>query len=153
MQEQPRFVVIRRFFDPFEARLTYATLEAACIPVLIQNENFVNTVWTEAIAVGGVQILVPESSLAEAEALLGQSTHTLADDAADSPTASSSAPFAADTSLHSCCPACGSADIEFHVPLRRLAAALALLSLPLIPGFKRYRCRACGAVFRRHRGA
>ena len=153
MQEPPRFVVIRRFFDPFEARLTYATLEAAGIPVLIHNENFVNTVWTEAIAVGGVQILVPESSLTEAEALLGQSTHTLADDAAEGPEAASFAAAETDSSLLSSCPACGSPDIEFHVPLRRLAAALAIVGLPLIPALKRYRCKACGAVFHRHRRA
>ena len=151
MNEPPRFVTIRHYFSPFEAQLTCATLEAAGIDVLMQNENFVNTVWTEAIAVGGVQVLVPEESVAEAEAILGQSTHVLADDGSEAPLpepAASSTPH-----FHSSCPSCTSADLEFFVPLRRLAAALSIVGLPLVPPLKRYRCKACGHVFHRHRHA
>ncbi|MCL4810775.1 MAG: DUF2007 domain-containing protein [Thermoanaerobaculia bacterium] len=95
MKEPPRFVTIRHYFDPFEAQLTCATLEAAGIDVLTQNGHFVSTVWTEAIAVGGVQVLVPEEAVAEAEAILGQTTRVVAEDAPDEPAPDLPAPPAA----------------------------------------------------------
>ena len=151
MNEPPRFVTIRRYFNPFEAPLTCATLEAAGIDVLMQNEHFVNAVWTEAIAVGGVHVLVPEESVSEAEAILGQSTHVLAEDAPDETVSALPAPPT--PNYRSSCPACASSDLEFFVPLRRLAAALAIVGLPLVPPLKRYRCKACGHVFHRQRPA
>ena len=151
MQEEPRLVVIRHYFNPFEAQLTLATLEAAGIPVFLQNENFANTVWTEAIAVGGVQVLVPEEFIAEAEAVLGQSTHVLSDEIPEA--TQDETPPPSFSRFVSACPACASSDLEFHQPLRRVAAALSFLSLPLVPPIKRYRCRSCGHVFPRQRGA
>ena len=151
MQEEPRLVVIRRYFNPFEAQLTYATLEAASIPVFLHNENFVSAAWTEAIAVGGVQVLVPEASVAEAEAVLGQSTHVSSDTVPGSP--EEEPPPPSFSRFVSSCPACSSSDLEFHLPLRRLTAVLSLVSLPLVPPVKRYRCRSCGHVFRRQRHA
>ena len=151
MKDSYRFVVIRRFFDPFEAQLACATLEAADVPVVLQNENFANTAWTDLIAVGGVQLLVPESSVSEAEAILGQSTRVLSEDVAE--TLPEETPSPALARFVSSCPACDSPDLEFHVPLRRLAAVLSLVSLPLVPPVKRYRCKACGHVFRREKQA
>ena len=151
MSESPRFVTIRHYFNPFEAQLTCATLEAAGIDVLMQNEHFVSTVWTEAIAVGGVQVLVPEEAVAEAEAILGQSTHVVEEDAPDDPVSASPTPPS--PSYSSSCPACASSDLEFFVPLRRLAAALSIVGLPLVPPLKRYRCKACGHVSHRQRPA
>jgi hypothetical protein len=151
MNEPPRFVTIRHDLNLFEAQLTCATLEAAGIAVLMQNESFAGTVWTEAIAVGGVQVLVPEESVAQEEAILGPSAHVPADDGAEvhlpEPSASSTPRF------RSSCPSCASAGLELFVPLRRLAAALSIVGLPLVPPLKRYRCKACGDVFRRHRHA
>lgn len=48
MKEETRFVVLRHHFDSVEARLTFATLEAAGIPVFLQNGNFADAAWTEA---------------------------------------------------------------------------------------------------------
>ena len=151
MREAPQFIVIRHYFNPFEAQLTCATLEAAGIDVLLQNENFVNTVWTEAIAVGRDRVLVPEESVSEAEAILGQSTHVLAEDVPDSTPSAQPAPSS--PKYRSSCPACASSNLEFFVPLRRLAAALSIVGLPLVPPLKRYRCKTCGHVFHRREPA
>lgn len=147
MPKPPRLVVLRRFFDPFEAQVASATLEAAEIPVFLQNENFANTAWTEIIAVGGVQLLVPETSVAEAEAVLGQSTHVLPEDPSEALSVEDPPPSF--SRFVSSCPSCAATDLEFHVPLRRLAALLSIAGLPLVPPVKRYRCRTCGHVFPR----
>jgi len=151
MTERPRSVTIRHDFDPIEARLTCATLEAAGIAILMQNESSVDTVWTEAIAVGGVRVLGPEESVPDAEAILGQSTHVVAEDGPDDAVSGQPAPPAPHS--RSSCPACASSDLELFVPLRRLAAALSVARLPLVPPLERCRCKACGHVFHRRRPA
>ena len=68
-QQDDGFVMVGSFPDATSAHLAAGALEAAGIPVQFADEYTAN-LYPHGGVVGGVKVLVPRSSLAEAEAIL-----------------------------------------------------------------------------------
>ncbi|MES2130201.1 MAG: DUF2007 domain-containing protein [Pseudomonadota bacterium] len=61
---------VARYFVPTEAHIVQGCLAASGVPAVVADANLVqtNSLWTAAL--GGVRILVPESFLAQAQAII-----------------------------------------------------------------------------------
>lgn len=141
-----RWVTAATFWTAPETHLARLKLESEDIECQIVDENIVAVDFLYAPAVGGIKILVPESELERARALLARPSET-----------SDEEPIG-----FGLCPECGSAHIDRpYLQSKTLWAGMVALMLPpILPlslaGFAYYlvmwrpwRCRACGNVFRR----
>lgn len=134
-------VVLRRYSHPHEAQLALALLQTEGIPAVLGDANVVHVNWLLSNAVGGVKLLVPEDALPEAQRIL--------DDAAAAPPLSSGDIDAEGPEDHEVCPYCGHDDLERVTLGRRWSFVSALLFLvPLLPVWRRTRCRACGNTWK-----
>ncbi len=66
----PAQTTIATYLHPWEAEIARGLLESEGIPASLANENIVRMDWTAALAVGGVRLLVPQESVAAAQAVL-----------------------------------------------------------------------------------
>jgi hypothetical protein len=131
---QRNLVTISRYRDLSEAIVARSMLESADIPVYLRDENLVRLDWQVSNFIGGIRLQVDaENELAAAELLNRPVDNSISDGEGG-------------TFLQPRCPRCGSAEITFEGASRGGAlAALFVLSLPLPPGPKTWRCETCGA--------
>lgn len=124
-----QWVVAETYSFPYEAQIAKTQLEAAEIPARIENEHTINMDWLYSNALGGVRLLVPESYLKEAQALLAQDF---------------SQELEQEFGLSECCPNCGSTDIKPYTEGKRPAFfVFLLLGFPLFSYKHGTKCQQC----------
>ncbi|MFW1951724.1 DUF2007 domain-containing protein [Acinetobacter beijerinckii] len=123
------WIVVQSFSFPYEAQIAKTQLEAAGIPARIENEHTINMDWLYSNALGGVRLLVLESNLEEARALLAQDF---------------SQELQQQFGLSENCPNCGSSDIQPYTEGKRPAyLVFLLLGFPLFFYKNRMKCQRC----------
>lgn len=127
---------VGRYFDPWEAHILRARLEAEGIPASVAGDQHIIANWPLSVALGGAALQVPHACLEQAgEIVAAYRTGALERDLI------AAHPEAADQ-----CPACGSVEVAGSVPLgQRLltTAAFLLASAPFPTSASRMRCAAC----------
>ena len=127
---------VGRYFDPWEAYILRARLEAEGIPASVAGAQHIIANWPLSVALGGAALQVPSATLQQAEAIIAEyyagafERDLLAED-----------PDAADI-----CPACGSSDVQASVPHRQRALVIAtflLASAPFPTKASHMACAAC----------
>lgn len=124
-------------YDPMEAHILRARLEAEGIPATVADDQHVTANWPLSVALGGARVQVPAEFEAQAEAVLrayhdGDYEQALAEETG----------LPADA-----CPACGSTAIDHRVPVRQKALAIGvfLLGSATFPTrSSAARCDGCG---------
>jgi hypothetical protein len=141
MQVCSMLVTIEHFFDPWEAHILRARLEADGIPAIVVNDQHIMACWPLSMALGGAALQVQEENVPKArEIVAAYQSGALQEDLV------AEHPEAADT-----CPLCGSPDMERSVPLFQSALAVAtfmLASAPFPTNASQRKCRACGHAWR-----
>lgn len=123
------WIVVQSFSFPYEAHIAKTQLEAAGIPARIENEHTINMDWLYSNALGGVRVLVLESNLEEARALLAQDF---------------SQELQQQFGLSENCPNCGSSDIQPYTEGKRPAyLVFLLLGFPLFFYKNGMKCQRC----------
>lgn len=123
------WIVVQSFSFPYEAQIAKTQLEAAGIPARIENEHTINMDWLYSNALGGVRLLVLESNLEEARALLAQDF---------------SQELQQQFGLSENCPNCGSSDIQPYTEGKRPAyLVFLLLGFPLFFYKNGMKCQRC----------
>ncbi|MFW2163126.1 DUF2007 domain-containing protein [Acinetobacter beijerinckii] len=123
------WIVVQSFSFPYEAHIAKTQLEAAGIPARIENEHTINMDWLYSNALGGVRVLVLESNLEEARALLAQDF---------------SQELQEQFGLSENCPNCGSSDIQPYTEGKRPAyLVFLLLGFPLFFYKNGMKCQRC----------
>lgn len=123
------WIVVQSFSFPYEAQIAKTQLEAAGIPARIENEHTINMDWLYSNALGGVRLLVLESNLEEARALLAQDF---------------SQQLQQQFGLSENCPNCGSSDIQPYTEGKRPAyLVFLLLGFPLFFYKNGMKCQRC----------
>ena len=132
---------VGRYFDPWEAYILRARLEAEGIPATVAGAQHIIANWPLSVALGGAAVQVPSAALQQAEAIIAE-YHAGAfesDLLAEIPDAANA------------CPACGSADVHGSVPHRQRALTIAsflLASAPFPTKASHMACAACGNRWR-----
>jgi hypothetical protein len=130
-------LVVGRYFDPWEAHILRARLEAEGIPASVAGDQHVIAYWPMSVALGGVALQVPDGYFEQARQIVadyhsGDLERELVE----------ACPEAEER-----CPACDAAQVAGRVPLRQRVLALAaflLAFMPLPTQALRRHCRACG---------
>ena len=79
----PSFVCLSTYLFPGEAAIASTVIHSSGIPCYLENDRIITSVWAWNYAVGGIRLMVPESSFESARLLL---THdTLAEDPSPKP--------------------------------------------------------------------
>lgn len=130
-------VTVGRYFDPWEAHILRARLDAEGIPASVAGDQLVMANWPMSVALAGVALQVPGEHLAEARELV-QAYHAgvLQQDL------EAEHPDAADA-----CPRCGAGEVAGVIPMgqRALAVATFLVAGATFPtSASRLSCGACG---------
>lgn len=132
---------IGRYFDPWEAHILRARLEAEGIAASVAGDQHIMANWPMSVALGGAALQVPGEQVRQAEEILaayhaGRFEQDLV----------AEYPDAVDT-----CPACGAAELSSVVPLSQRALAVATFlfaSAPFPTSKTKMRCQACGHRWR-----
>jgi len=126
-------VTISRYSFPYEAHLARSLLETEGIPAFVADEHTINMQWLYSDALGGVRLQVPEPYVQAAQKILAEDREQ---------------PLVEQQEVETRhCPACGSADTEYHQIGRRWAFLVFLgINFPLFPVRDGIRCRDCGRV-------
>jgi hypothetical protein len=123
------WIVVQSFSFPYEAQIAKTQLEAAGIPVRIENEHTINMDWLYSNALGGVRLLVLEGDSEEARTLLAQDF---------------SQQLQQQFGLSENCPNCGSSDIQPYTEGKRPAyLVFLLLGFPLFFYKNGMKCQRC----------
>ena len=134
-------VTIEHFFDPWEAHILRARLEADGIPAIVASDQHIMACWPLSLALGGAALQVQEEHAHKAsEIISAYRSGALKEDLI------AEHPEAADA-----CPACGSQELESSVPLSQSALNLAtfmLASAPFPTNASQKKCKACGHEWR-----
>jgi hypothetical protein len=129
-----KMITIRTFINPIEANIIKGRLESAGIPVLLLDENTVNTYWLYANAIGGMRLQVKEEDVESALNILKEDRATmfLINDKVDS-----------DQTEY--CPTCYSSNIGLEKFSREaFGFSWLLMGFPLLIPDKKYHCFNCG---------
>ena len=132
---------IARYFNPSEAQILCARLQAEGIPATVAGDQHMMADWTLMVALGGARLQVPAAFTEQAAELIrayhaGEVEQDLL----------AQAPDAAER-----CPACGSRHLVKRVPVRQRALLLAtflFVAAPFPTQASRYRCSDCGHRWR-----
>lgn len=134
-------ITVRRCFDPWEAHILRARLEAEGIPASVAGDQHVIADWPLSVALGGAALQVPSACLEPAQGVIAAyHAGSLEQDLI------AEYPEAAET-----CPACGSAAVAGSVPAgqRMLLIAVFLLAAASFPTrASRMQCKECGHGWR-----
>ncbi len=134
-------VTIEHFFDPWEAHILRARLEADGIPAVVANDRHIMACWPLSMALGGAALQVREEHAQQARDIVSayRSGALREELIAEHPEA------------QDVCPACGSQELESSVPLSQSALNLAvfmLASAPFPMSASQRKCRTCGHAWR-----
>lgn len=134
-------ITVGRYFDPWEAHILRARLEAEGIPATITGDQHIIANWPLSTALGGAALQVPEAFLEQAqEVVTSYHAGTFEQELI------AEHPDAADR-----CPACRGMEIVSSVPFgqRTLAIVTFLLaSAPFPTSATEMQCQACGHRWR-----
>jgi hypothetical protein len=133
------FVTIATYDNYWNANLGKERLDGLGIPCYLADENNVTAQWLLGNALGGIKLRVPESFAAEATALLGEESDTLAVDHKIDENDGGLA-----------CPKCKSnntAKQKLSKPVFALSLLLLGFPLPFVSK-RRYTCFYCGNQWR-----
>jgi hypothetical protein len=129
--------IVGRYFDPWEAHILRARLEAEGIPASVIGDQHIIANWPLSVALGGAALQVPDAYLDQAQQIIAAyHAGTFKEDLI------AEHPEAADR-----CPSCNSTEIAGSIPiwLRILNVATFLLaSAPFPTSASRMRCHTCG---------
>lgn len=132
---------VGRYFDPWEAHILRARLEAEGIPASVAGDQHIIANWPLSVALGGAALQVPEAYLGQARDIVAAyHAGTFQEDLL------AEHPEAADR-----CPACGATDVAGSVPLGQRVLTIAtflLASAPFPTSASRLHCQACGHHWR-----
>jgi hypothetical protein len=112
-------VTCAHFYEPVEAHVVRARLEAEGIPATVADDQLVTANWPLSVALGGARIQVPEEFLAEARAII--EAYSNGEFAADLDAETGSEPEQ--------CPRCQGRTIQRSVPASQKALALGVFAL------------------------
>jgi hypothetical protein len=132
---------VARYFDPWEAHILRARLEADGIPASVAGDRHVIASWPLSVALGGAALQVPEACLQQAQEIVAayHAGTFEADLLAEHPESAD------------CCSACGAGEVTASVPLWQRALTIAtflLASAPFPTSASRLQCHACGHRWR-----
>ncbi|MGY0635263.1 putative signal transducing protein [Luteimonas sp. A478] len=132
---------VGRYFDPWEAHILRARLEAEGIPASVAGDQHIIANWPLSVALGGAALQVPSAHLAHAQEIVAAyHAGTLSQDlAAEHP------------EVVDACPACGVAEVVGSVPFGQRALVIAtflIASAPFPTSASRMHCQACGHSWR-----
>lgn len=128
---------VGRYFDPWEAHVLRARLEAEGVPASVSGDQHVIAYWPISMALGGVLLQVPSDYAEQAQDIIA-AYHA----GAFKQDLVAEHPEAADV-----CPACGASQITGTVPMEQRALTVATYLLALAPFPTRassFQCNACG---------
>jgi rubredoxin len=135
-------VTVARFSSVPEADLAVGRLQAEGIDAALLNDNIVTQNWLYSNAIGGIQVQVPAEDAERALEVLG-----LPEPAEELQAEASAIP--ADIS----CPTCGSVDISYIEPGKRVTfLSWLFLGYPVIQFSRKLRCHVCGAEWQPNSG-
>jgi hypothetical protein len=129
-----KMITIRTFINPIEANIIKGRLESAGIPVLLLDENTVNTYWLYANAIGGMRLQVKEEDVENALSILkeDQATMFLLNDQVEN-------------DEDDYCPTCFSSNIgQEKFSKEAFAFSWLLIGFPLLIPDRKYHCFNCG---------
>lgn len=129
-------VMIRQYRDLPEALLAKGSLESAGIQTFLVDDNMVRTDWFISNLLGGVKLCVRSQDEASALEVL------------EEPSPASIEVEGVGTYEQPSCPRCKSLDITFEALNRTVAYGSAWLGVPIPWKRKRWKCNACGNVWK-----
>ena len=128
---------VGRYFDPWEAHILRARLEAEGVPASVTGDQHIIANWPLSVALGGAALQVPDEYVEQAQEIIAAyHAGTLEQDLV------AEHPEAANT-----CPACGAAEAKGSVPLSQRALAVAtflVASAPFTTHASHMQCKTCG---------
>lgn len=136
VMEWADLVMIRQFRDLPEALLAKGSLESAGIEAFLVDDNMVRMDWFISNLVGGIKLCVRQE---DEEAAL---------DALQQPTPAAIEVEGLGTYEQPSCPRCYSLDITFEALNRTVAYGTAWLGIPIPLRRKRWKCNACGQIWK-----
>ena len=132
---------VGHYFDPWEAHILRARLEAEGIPASVAGDQHIIANWPLSVALGGAALQVPNAHLAQAQEIVAAyHAGTLGQDLAIEH------PHAAGA-----CPACGADEVVGSVSFGQRALVIAtflIASAPFPTSASRMHCQACGHRWR-----
>ena len=132
---------VGRYFDPWEAYILRARLEAEGIPASVSGDQHIIANWPMSVALGGAALQVPREYLEQAQEIVAAyHAGTFEQDLI------AEHPEAADV-----CPACDAPEVVGSVPLAQRALTIAtflLASAPFPTSASHMHCQACGHRWR-----
>ena len=128
-------VTLARFFDPWEAHVVRARLEAEGIQATVAYANHAIVNWPMSLALGGTAVQVPAASLERSRGLLADYAAGNLEEALNEEIGSQGE--------H--CPRCGSNDFKRTMPWceRLRAIVIVLVFAPYPTSRTRFICRDC----------
>ena len=134
-------ITVGRYFDPWEAHILRARLEAEGIPASVAGDQHIIANWPLAVALGGAALQVPGTYLAQAQEIIdAYQAGTLGRDLA-----------AEHQQAADACPACGAPEVVGSVPFGQRALVVAtflIASAPFPTSASSMCCQACGHSWR-----
>lgn len=138
---EPMLVTVARYFDPWEAHVVCARLQAEDIPATVAGDQHMISNWPLSIALGGAMVQVPGHFLERAQRVVADyNSGILEKDLVEE------FPDSLET-----CPACGSNDVAGSVPLTKRALAVVttlVASAPFPTRATSMLCQECGHQWR-----
>lgn len=132
---------IGRYFDPWEAHILRARLEAEGIPACVTGDQHIIANWPLSVALGGAALQVPDEHRARAQDILAAyHAGALEQELLD-----------AHPEAKLCCPECEATDVTGSVPLTQRALVVATFlfaSTPFPTRASDLQCRSCGHRWR-----
>ncbi len=129
-------VMLRQLRDLPEALLAKGSLESAGIETFLVDDNIVRMDWFISNLVGGIKLCVRQEDDEAALEVLDQKTPATMD------------VEGVGSFVQPVCPSCRSLDISFEALNRPVAYGSAWLAVPIPLKRKRWKCNACGQVWK-----
>jgi len=136
IMEWDDLVMIRQFRDPPEALLAKGSLESAGIEAILVDDIMVRMDWFISNLLGGIKLCVRQ---ADEEAALN---------ALEQPTPATIEVEGVGSYQQPSCPRCHSLDVTFEALNRTVAYGSAWLGIPFPLRRKRWKCNACGHIWK-----
>ena len=138
MSDTSELAVVRAFSLPLEAHLACSALHAAGLEARVADQDMVTADWLLSNAIGGVKVLVRAEDLATAREVLENIASVSDDDAVDGMSD-------VEDAAQDVCPQCGGRTWVSVTHGKRLAVlSWMVISFPLFPVWRRWRCSDCG---------
>lgn len=140
-----KLVTVWNFFEPMEAHIAKARLEAEGIKCVLSDENFVGTYWLLSGMAGGVKLKVGECDAEMARQILAAKEEVVQEQTE----VQDEAEQRDENSGELLCPKCGSDLVEYEKYSRKMFfLGVLFFRIPVFFPKDSYRCLDCGHVWR-----